>query len=500
MEQIKTQALLAMARAYYDRGNAVQYDQRSMDRVLELTPRRRKRMPPEYANSQEVLFLDCSSYVSAIYYQTFGYELPSDLTWHMIDYVVPRIFFYEPTHEETPEFMDSMEKEVRGMLQPGDLITIERVGGNGHVMMYMGDNQFTDCTPPAGMPNSYDYTQRKNNMYEHGGIWLKSADRLFEKDEGETLRRYSIFCAVTRRVSIARPMDLLGDPLPQALVRLEGAKDLWCSVENSAPGLTQVRPGDRVNYRVTVRNQGEQRRPVTVTFSPPAGTVLCRKDRTEQTLEGGEEAHFLFAAEVNADYSTDWIDGPKVTVNGLEIYAHRVLVGTTLSEKEAEALSREVRESVEGGMTALAAAAQAYGARGIRMEENESRWCFTHFCFHDSTKGDVLSRRPQRPKTDLAVYSGFGGKGVITPEMGSADGMRATLIRRRDLMPGDVVLCWEDSFGNQGCSAYYDGNALIGRFEAGEETKIFTGEQIDAFLDTLFGRFAFLILRPWQGR
>ena len=323
---------------------------------------------------------------------------------------------------------------------------------------------------------------------------------LFEKDEGETLRRYSIFCAVTRRVSIARPMDILGDPLPQALARLEGAKDLWCSVENSAPGLTQVRPGERVNYRVTVRNQGEQRRLVTVTFSPPAGTVLCRKDRTEQTLEGGEEAHFLFAAEVNADYSTDWIDGPKVTVNGLEIYAHRVLVGTTLSEKEAEALSREVREKAEGGMTALAAAAQAYGARGIRMEENESRWCFTHFCFHDSTKGDVLSRRPQRPKTDLAVYSGFGGKGVITPEMGSADGMRAILIRRRDLMPGDVVLCWEDSFGNQGCSAYYDGNALIGRFEAGEETKILTGEQIDAFLDTLFGRFAFLILRPWQGR
>ena len=47
----KQKVLLAMARAYYDRGSYVQYDQRSMDRVLELTPRRRKRLPPESANS-----------------------------------------------------------------------------------------------------------------------------------------------------------------------------------------------------------------------------------------------------------------------------------------------------------------------------------------------------------------------------------------------------------------------------------------------------------------
>ena len=50
VNNIKQQALLAMARAYYDRGVCLQYDQRSMDRVLELTPRRRKRLPPEAAN------------------------------------------------------------------------------------------------------------------------------------------------------------------------------------------------------------------------------------------------------------------------------------------------------------------------------------------------------------------------------------------------------------------------------------------------------------------
>ena len=78
--QEKQQALVTVAKAFYDRAQYTQYDQRSMDRLLQLTPRRRKRLPPEAGNSQYVHFLDCSGYTSAIYLTAFGYELPSDLT------------------------------------------------------------------------------------------------------------------------------------------------------------------------------------------------------------------------------------------------------------------------------------------------------------------------------------------------------------------------------------------------------------------------------------
>ena len=37
--ELKRQAVLTVAKAYYDRGKYTQYDQRSMDRVLQLTPR-----------------------------------------------------------------------------------------------------------------------------------------------------------------------------------------------------------------------------------------------------------------------------------------------------------------------------------------------------------------------------------------------------------------------------------------------------------------------------
>ena len=44
MEQ-KQQAVLTVAKAFYDRGIHTQYDQRSMDRLVQVTPRRRKYMP-----------------------------------------------------------------------------------------------------------------------------------------------------------------------------------------------------------------------------------------------------------------------------------------------------------------------------------------------------------------------------------------------------------------------------------------------------------------------
>ena len=48
-QQEKTDALLAVAKAFYDRGPCVQYDQLSMDRLLRVTPRRRRMAAPEDA-------------------------------------------------------------------------------------------------------------------------------------------------------------------------------------------------------------------------------------------------------------------------------------------------------------------------------------------------------------------------------------------------------------------------------------------------------------------
>ena len=496
----KQNALLAVARAYDDRGGYVQYDQRSRARVLELTPRRRKRLPPESANSQYIQFLDCSGFTSAVYYQAFGYELPSDLTWHMVDVLTPRIYYYERTYEETPEQLDAIGREVRALLQPGDLITYQRQVGSGHIVMYIGDNHYTDCTNPMGTQNSYNYTENHNNIYDsHGGIWIRSLNRSFQREvEGQATPR-NLFHSSCTRFSVSRPLDIVGDPLPQAMIRLNQARGLWCAVENSAPGSRQAYPGGTVDYTVIVRNQYQPAKEVTVTFAPPAGAKLQGEDKVELTLAPSAETRLTFTVTVDADNTAPWLDGPAVTVNGLEVYAHPVLLGRPMTEEQTARVLEVAKAAMAEGADAVAAAAKAYGELGVKMDPVMQHYANSHFFLHDSTKGDVLSRRPQKPFEDLAVYAAFGGRAVITPEMGSADGIRTVHIRRRDLLPGDVLLCLGDGLGRSAFSCMFDGEVFTGCFETGGETKTLTAEETDNVIDTLFGLHSFLLLRPSQG-
>ncbi len=495
----KQQALLTVAKAFYDRGKYVQYDQRSMDRVLQLTPRRRKRLPPESANSQFIQFLDCSGYTSAIYLTAFGYELPSDLTWLMVDQLENRVFYYELTHEETISDVQKIKAQVVTLLQPGDLITWQRIKGSGHIIMYMGNGEYTECVTPPGEKNSYNYEDCKNQIYERG-IWLQKLEKLFPVTEEMWERSRGLFRENVVRFTIHRPVEVVGDILPQTKLRMGKAKDLWCAVENSAPGLRQVFPGDTLDYTVIVRNQAKEEKAVAVTFAAPAGAVFAGEGVVEKTIQGGEEIRVSFSVTVEKDNKAVMLDGPLVTVNDLIVYGHPVLLGRKMTDTQWQTVKETALAEIAKGETAVAAAAKAYAPLGVQMDPVQKRYSWTYFCYHDSTAGDALSRQPQKPFADLAVFGGFGGKNVITPEMTAvAAGVRTTHILPRDLLPGDVVLCLEDGFGDVAYSAFFDGERLVGRFEAGGETRSVEGNELERFMDSLFGRFAFLLLRPAQG-
>ena len=496
----KQEAVLTVAKAFYDRGRYTQYDQRSMDRVLQLTPRRRKYLPPEAGNSQYTHFLDCSAYTSAIYYTAFGYELPSDLTWLMVDQLENRVFYHEVSGEETVEEMHAIGQQVRDLLQPGDLITLQRQRGSGHIVMYLGAGKHTDCSPTPGQKNSYNYEECKNQIFEQG-LWIKDTNNVFPKED-ERLREIGMFKEggnTVVRFSVHRPLEILGDILPQTKLRMGRAKDLWCAVENSAPGLHQAYPGGKVDYTVIVRNQNADAREITVTFAPPAGTAFAGKGKEEFVLQAGEEKCVLFTVTVDEDNKATQLDGPVVTVNDLIVYAHPVLLGRQMTASQWQSVKETALAELAKGETAVAAAARAYATLGIQMNPVQKRYSWTYFCYHDAVAGDALSRRPQKPFEDLAVYGGFGGKNVITPEMAAGCYVRTTMIATKDLLPGDVLLCLEDSFGDVAYSAFFDGVSLVGCFEKDGQIRTICGEELDRFIDGLFGRFAFLLLRPAQG-
>ena len=301
------------------------------------------------------------------------------------------------------------------------------------------------------------------------------------------------------RFSVHRPLEIMGDILPQAKLRMGSAKNLWCAVENSAPGLQQAYPGGKVEYTVIVRNQNEDAKDITVTFAAPAGATFAGDGKAEFALQPGEEKHLTFTVTVDKDNTAVQLEGPMVTVNELIVYAHPVLLGRQMTDAQWKAVKETALTELGKGETAVAAAAKAYAPLGITMDPVQKHYSWGKFCYHDTPAGDVVSRRPQKPFEDLAVYTGFGGKNVITPEMAAGSYVRTTFISAKDLLPGDVLLCLEDSFGDVAYSAFFDGEKMTGCFEAEGKTCSICGEELDTFMDSLFGRFAFLLMRPSQG-
>lgn len=496
MQSTKREALLAVAQAYYDRGDHLQYDQRSMDRVLQLTPRRRRYLPPEAATGQYTLYLDCSAFTFAAYYQTFGAELEADLTWHIIDYVEPRVYYYELTHRESPEALAAIERELRALLQPGDLITVQWGKDSGHVMLYVDEETYLNCSQ-NGVEGSYDFVNRRNRFRETGAMWIEKVDWLFAPKEDGSLRN-CLFDRQVQRFAVSRPLDRMGEPTPAAIARITSAKALLCGVETSHPGARQAAVGETATYYVSVKNTGREEKPVYVTFAAPEG-ARCQ-DTTERnaSLPGGAEERFRFSVRVEAADAL-WLDPPAVTVNALPVYAPRVLLGKPVSEEQLSAVNSACLAGIRDGKPVMQAAAEAYAQFGVAMEARNQRYLFTHFCLHDAPPGDVLSRRPQTPGTDLAVYGLFGGVGVITPEMCMATGVRATQIDMRDLMPGDIVLCSDDPYGNRSYACYYTGRQIIGSTECDEAARPLSAAETAAYLDSLPGRFCYLVLRPFWG-
>ena len=476
MTDRRTEALIACAEAYFARGEWVQYDQLSMDRLLRITPRRRIFLPPEAGTPQHTLYLDCSGFIHAVFYQTFGYELPAKLTWHMIEQVKPRLFYYELTHEESEAELDEMRAKLRAMLRPGDIVTYEYAAGNGHTMLIVSDTEFMHCSG-NGHPGSYLYSEKRDQIIPGGAISRDPIEAYFAP-RGESERFY-LFSKKIKRFAVCRPLAAVGGPTPEALARLENGTELSFSVLSSRPGGRTICPGERILYRVQGKNSGRMAKTVPIHFENPEGT--CLEDAAGKMLDlpGGGSGEVSFSLLV--EEAKDGLPrAPRIQVGKQPLWAPPFLSKRASRPGGGAAFAENRLKEIEAGGSVWPDA-----AADIRR----------YFFPFDALTQDIVYRRPQKPLAEAAVYGMFGGIGVITPEMGPESGMRCTRISRQDLECGDIILCSEDSYGVHSYACLVTKDALMGQFEADGPIETRQGEEADRFLDSLFGRFAFILLR-----
>lgn len=482
-------ALLAAAEAFLARGNSIQYDQRSMDRVVQITPRRDKLATPEAATEQHMLFLDCSSFVNAVYHAAFGRVLDADLTWHMAQMLQPCVFRWHASHTETPEERRRISREVTMLLRPGDLLVMDK-GSNGHVVL-IGDGVYYHCNQKGG-EKGYRYDLRQEAFTPGGAVYREPLAALLNSEAPNQPDICCVFDDAVQGFCVLRPLPRMGIPTPASVARLKDAAGLYCSVLSSHPGGRSAALGETVTYTVCVHSRLASKQAVRVTFTPPAScggeprSVLL-------ALPAGETAQATFSLIVPS-IDVPFLTAPTVTVNGLPVWAERVLLHVGLSSAQQRQITAAVRQAAAAGQDIWAAAAQSYALLGITLPTGVPEALTALFRRYDAVPGDVLWRLPQQPRCDASLYSFFGGTGVITPEAGGDSTIRTRRITPADLTPGDIILCSSDALFRQTAVLFLTEDGLLCQ-DSGQIT-LLRLEDAQQKIESLPGQFCYIVLRP----
>lgn len=486
--QLQTDALLTAAETFLSRGSAIQYDQRSMDRILRVTPRRNKLAAPESATAQHTLFLDCSSFVNAVYHTAFGAVLEADLTWHMAQLVQPCVLRWQASHQETAEEHLRISRKIAALVCPGDVLVLDR-GRTSHVLLVGRDDMFYHCAY-KGTEKGYRYDTMQESFSAEGAVYRESLSELLDPAPLYDPDTYHIFDGTVDGFCILRPLARLKAPTSDALIRLNAAHGLHCSVLSSHPGGKAAAPGETITYTVQVRNLCAAPRNVSVRFTPPEGSPP-RSAVLSVPADGMERVEFSLPAPITA---APFLNAPAVTVNGLPVWAERVLLHRGLSSRQYQQVQNAVHCAADTGTPLMTAIQQAYAPLGIRLPASAGESLTACFQRYDAAGGDVLWRLPQQPAQDASLYGFFGGTGVITPEAAADELLRTRHISPDDLSPGDVILCGSDALLNNTSTYFCTTDGLLA--DCGHGITALHPHDVPRLIESLPGQFCYLVLRP----
>lgn len=259
-------ALLATAYAYLDRGANFKYD--------ESFNRRTVNAAPEDGNTTELRYLDCSSFVNATYYHTFGQDILTSgavKTQAFMNYAKNNssandvVYYYQVTGQEDAATQASIIAEIQGLLLESDLLVYRQENDTaGHVMMYLGNDQFIHATggsykiPNINDPNTaYEYT---TNSEKDGTVQLLDASALFTTDGARYLFN-------KEQIAILRPlvrdnMEVTGEAAARVeLGRAYIEKTVWLG-ETQLTNYSTVCQGAELTVKLTVKNMGGDSNPL----------------------------------------------------------------------------------------------------------------------------------------------------------------------------------------------------------------------------------------------
>jgi fimbrial isopeptide formation D2 family protein len=264
--EIKTQQDIVkeVGFAYYRQGTQIYYDQRYRD----------ENPTPEAATAQQRQYLDCSSFVNAVYYEAFGVNIQrvpiterSPQTGNYTSYAKENlgsspdvIGYWETKDYPTYEQQKKLLGEILAQLQVGDVLTYRHGKSSptaGHSLLYIGNGTFLHST---GSQATFDATQPEKNEdllnameMTHGTVQKICADKLFTDT---TSSRYLFRDTSSDKMfhfCVIRPLalGLTATEKTQNRMKLAGVT----MEKQITPGIAKtVARGEEITYTLLIQN------------------------------------------------------------------------------------------------------------------------------------------------------------------------------------------------------------------------------------------------------
>lgn len=257
--------VVQIAKAFDERGSYIQYNQTKSRRHINPSP--------EEATAQNQVYLDCSSYVNAVYYEAFGVNIlpyatttKSPNTSNYRDYARDNngiandvIGYWLCSDYKTEAEQKALLASIYDMLEVGDILNYRKgsKGSSGHVYVYIGDGVFMHCTGKDYIFDddaSASYDGANNSEIRSGSISTETAYNIFENT---THARYLFNNQFD--ISLLRPLNRGLTPTEESVARMN-ARGLILNKSSNVGINTAVYRDQLITYTLKVENTAAYRR------------------------------------------------------------------------------------------------------------------------------------------------------------------------------------------------------------------------------------------------
>ena len=515
-----------VAYAYFRKGTKIHYDQATK------TARRQIYASPEEPSAQRRVYLDCSGYANAIYYEAFGEDVLPTSSKELRPSTAN--FYSYSTSNKTDDVIDywdigdyknnttALQTEVKNLLRVGDVFTLRynngTASGAGHTLIYVGENEEgEDVLLHCYGGDSYTVNSSDPTKSYDLDAWEEETpviaelkvDDLFENED----ERYYLFRKTNpiEHICILRPLERGFTPTDKTKSRMK-IKGLSMEKTSVPYEHKAVNTGDSITYTISLDNTTSKTiENVTITDTVPDGTAF-KEGSDGVKCENGEISWTGSVAAnttVNVSYTVTVTATTSTVITSNATSVSGVALGTIkhtlslLTKEQLKKVADTALSYVENKTTfdsKVKFPTELYKeALGVEFFNYTSATKF----FDDIIDSANHKFNEKATDANIVVPDFYGGVLSINSSL-DTDNERTRLISEEELSVGDIIFAnYKPGTTNLANIFVYVGNSTLVTLPASNSPceAVTIGDNIygvnaDNVLISLFGYNRFAVVRP----